>query len=49
MKIKIKYDNHVEIMKILYENSKILQKNNIKFDDLLKSIQYGRGKLIEIY
>ena len=44
MKIKINYDNHVEIMKILYENSKILQKNNINFDDLLKNIQYGRGK-----
>ena len=44
MKIKINYDNHVEIMKILYENSKILQKNNINFNDLLKNIQYGRGK-----
>ena len=44
MKIKINYDNHVEIVKILYENSKILQKNNINFDDLLKSIQYGSGK-----
>jgi hypothetical protein len=36
MKIKINYDNHIEIMKILYENSKILQKNNINFDGFSK-------------
>jgi len=48
MKIKINYDNHIEIMKILYENSKILQKNNINFDDFSKSIQYGSGKGKEV-
>jgi hypothetical protein len=48
MKIKINYDNHIEIMKILYENSKILQKNNINFDGFSKSIQYGSGKSKEV-